>query len=1085
MQNTRHRITDKMIRFHCPSNTIYLRGATYYKQGRVTHLAYNADADRWQAFVSGSELYEVYVELEDDGWLNWECDCPAFEKYEACKHVVAASLQISQQQEQAQFSQKGQDESAARPRKYRSAQRVIQSFMDLPAQTDVSADNPSQQPLQVAYICKTFYPRFHFSRQQYLTIECKVGVERTYVVKDLRKFLQSVREQTSYFFTKKYSYEPSEQCFRGEDWQIMQLLETIMDNEDFSDKTSAVSPYNTSRNSRFLVIPPMMADALLDKLKNRQTTVEIDATNYHPIDIQKGQMPLSFEVDANGPDEFVLNLDSLKQGVYFEPYQYLFHDGTFYKLSSEQAAVFEDLAYLRHPSHESDLPVSHDQMEMLVSHVMPQLKKLGEVEMDEEVSKQIADPPLQADIYLDRDDERLIVKIEYHYGDIVINPFATTQNTQMPQGTILMRDSEREQAIMNILEHSPIRYNGSECFVEGEEENYDFLFQTTPQLEEKANIYMTASVRSLFLTDQKKPETNIDVDSDRNLLEISFDMEGINNEDVQHILQSVAEKQKYYRLPDGAFVSLQDENFQQMNQLLQELNVNTEETDGTIEVPLHRSLQVDNIVNEADNRSVKAGKNYRRLVQDLKNPDTLDFTLPENLHATLRDYQQFGYQWLKTLAHYGLGGVLADDMGLGKTLQSIAYLLSEKAQNGKEKPSLIIAPSSVLYNWKDEFDKFSSGLNVGVVYGTPTERIAVARDQHHDVLITSYPLLRQDAEIYQEQFFDTLILDEAQAIKNQATKTAKAVKKIGATKRFALSGTPIENSLDELWSIFDAILPGFFGDHKAFKQLSQEKITKMARPFILRRLKEDVLKELPEKIETVYHTDLTKEQKELYLGYLEKIQQETKQSIAEEGFQKSRIKILAGLTRLRQVCCHPSLFLENYEGTSGKLEQLMDMVQNAQENGQRLLIFSQFSSMLAMIRERLQKENVDCFYLDGQTPSLERTSMAERFNNGEKDVFLVSLKAGGTGLNLTGADTVILYDLWWNPAVEEQAAGRAHRIGQKNVVQVMRVIARGTIEEKIYDMQQKKKELIEQVVKPEETMLTSLSEDEIKEILGI
>jgi SNF2 family DNA or RNA helicase len=342
-----------------------------------------------------------------------------------------------------------------------------------------------------------------------------------------------------------------------------------------------------------------------------------------------------------------------------------------------------------------------------------------------------------------------------------------------------------------------------------------------------------------------------------------------------------------------------------------------------------------------------------------------------------------------------------------------------------------------------------------------------------------------DFELYKDKGFDTLILDEAQAIKNHLTQTAKLVKKINAVKRFALSGTPIENSLDELRSIFDAILPGFFQNQQSFRQLSQEHIARVVRPFILRRMKQDVLKELPEKIETVHHSELTKEQKELYIGYLQKIQQETIQSLQIDGFEKSRIKILAGLTRLRQLCCHPSLFLENYEGSSGKLEQFMEIAGNYLENGKRLLVFSQFTGMLQIIREQMDQADIRYFYLDGQTPSKERVEMANRFNNGDKEVFLVSLKAGGSGLNLTGADTVFLYDLWWNPAVEEQAAGRAHRIGQKNSVQVIRLITRGTIEEKIYELQQRKRELIDKVIQPGETILSSLTEQELREILAI
>ncbi len=399
---------------------------------------------------------------------------------------------------------------------------------------------------------------------------------------------------------------------------------------------------------------------------------------------------------------------------------------------------------------------------------------------------------------------------------------------------------------------------------------------------------------------------------------------------------------------------------------------------------------------------------------------------------------------------------------------------------------LVVAPASLVYNWKNEFQKFSPGLKVRIIDGNPEERKEIIHSsKEEDVWVTSYPMLRQDIDLYKEILFSVFIMDEAQAVKNPTTKIYKAVQEIRASQRFALSGTPIENSIDELWAIFQVILPGFFPNKSAFKAMEPEKIAKMVRPFILRRVKKDVLKELPDKIETVQVSELTKQQKGLYLGYLEKIRNETKATIQAGGFNKDRIKILAGLTRLRQICNHPGLFVENYTGESGKLEQLMELVETSLENGNRLLIFSQFSSMLQIIGQRLDEKECDYFYLDGQTPGKERVAMADQFNRGEKELFLISLKAGGTGLNLTGADTVILFDLWWNPAVEEQATGRAHRMGQKKVVQVMRLITSGTIEEKIYEMQQRKKELLEKVIQAGEQMFTSLTEEELRELLEI
>ncbi|QSO55342.1 DEAD/DEAH box helicase [Alicyclobacillus curvatus] len=521
--------------------------------------------------------------------------------------------------------------------------------------------------------------------------------------------------------------------------------------------------------------------------------------------------------------------------------------------------------------------------------------------------------------------------------------------------------------------------------------------------------------------------------------------------------------------------------------------------------------------------SVKLGRSLRRWLDNLKNPDNIEVDVPTGLRATLREYQKFGFQWMNTLATYGFGGVLADDMGLGKTIQTISFLLSEKeaaqaktgdrqlqataqlSQNGVSQsdahaqlsqtetlqaaglaPALIVCPASLTYNWKSEIDKFAPELNAAVVAGDKAEREAVLHGAtEYDVIITSYPLLWRDVEMYREVTFSTLILDEAQAIKNHTTQTAQAVSEIRSNNRFALTGTPVENSLDDLWSIFHAVFPTLLGGRTSFGNLSPETVAKRIRPFMMRRLKKDVLTELPDKIESLQTAELTKEQKAVYMAYLAQLQEDAVTELASQGFQKGRFQILAGLTRLRLICCHPSLCIDNFQGTSGKLEQLLELVEEYLGANQRILIFSQFTSMLDIMRREFQERGFRHFYLDGQTPAKDRLALCDKFNNGEVPIFLISLKAGGTGLNLTGADTVILYDLWWNPAVEEQAADRAHRIGQRNTVQVIRMVTQGTIEEKIYQLQQKKKDLIDTVVQASDDNFGSLSEEDIRALLNI
>ena len=419
-----------------------------------------------------------------------------------------------------------------------------------------------------------------------------------------------------------------------------------------------------------------------------------------------------------------------------------------------------------------------------------------------------------------------------------------------------------------------------------------------------------------------------------------------------------------------------------------------------------------------------------------------------------------------------------------KALRS-SYPCSKKIRE-QASPALIVAPASLVYNWLNELRKFAPAIRAAIADGTAAGRSRLLKQSgQHDVLITSYPLLRKDMAHYAKLSFHTLILDEAQYFKNAATQTAQAVKELRAQHRFALTGTPIENRLEELWSIFGAVFPALFPSRAAFHELPRETVARRARPFLLRRLKSDVLGELPEKIESIQASELLPEQKKLYVAMLAQLQQETVKHLNADSFQQNRIKILAGITRLRQLCCHPALFVEGYTGGSAKLESLIDIIDECRSSGKRLLVFSQFTDMLKLIGRGLGRQGISYFYLDGDTPASERVELCSRFNSGERELFLLSLKAGGTGLNLTGADTVILYDLWWNPAVEQQAADRAHRIGQKKVVQVIRLVAQGTIEDKMYALQQRKKSMIDDILHPGQEGPQGLTEQDIKEILQL
>ena len=1040
---------------------IYKRGLAYYKNDLVSDLSYDLNYDVWTATVHGTEDYFVEINMSNfsSGSIEAYCDCPAFDTYGSCKHIVAVLISIA--------NNRAGDSPGFVNVDYQTTNRFIQAITSTQQSPKTAEILPQKVPMHVEYYLKWSYDRN-------LLVELKAGERRRFVVKDAFDFLENVLQGHEHFFTKTFTYSPESHYFLKQDQDVLELLFSILRNEQIYNGYTFYHYQARQNDKRSIIVPPLLAKELLEKLVERDLTVETGEQNFKHVDIVQDSLPFHFALTKNEREDLLLEMNDVAEGIYFKPYEILFSQGTFYFPSKEQIPVLEQINQLGMDDHQ--LPITKNQADVFLSEVLPSLKKVGNVEVADKVAAEVIQVPLRAKLYLEVQADWIVGKLEYHYGKYQIDPFGGRDESDV----IIVRDSEKEQQIMQLIEYANFHYNGKDLYIEtGEEDLYDFLYHILPLLEGYVELFLTSEIRNFIVENEPNPSTSVSVESSSNLLEIGFNIDGVNDSEVNNILNAVIEKKRYYRLDSGALLSLEGEEFSSMQQFFNDLDIQKADLEnGNIHMPFYRSTQIDELIDTKKDYDPK----FRNLLHQLKSPEEQVYELPENLDASLRSYQETGYQWFKSLSTYHLGGILADDMGLGKTLQSIAYILSEPS----EMPHLIVAPSSVLYNWKNECGKFAPDLCVAILTGTPAEREKMIKElTDKDVWITSYATLRQDIEQYRELNFQTMILDEAQYIKNYATKTSQAIRQIKASRRFALSGTPIENSIDELWSIFQVILPGLMPNQRTFKQMPHEKIASLTKPFILRRLKKDVLKELPDKIESVSVSELTNEQKELYVGYLRQLQQEAAQSMKEGGFNQNRMKILAGLTRLRQICCHPSLFIENYQGTSGKLEQLMETVRNAVANGKRMLIFSQFTSMHEIIIEKLKQEGIDYFYLHGQTPSQERVEMSERFNEGEKSVFLISLKAGGTGLNLTGADTVILYDLWWNPAVEDQATGRAHRFGQKNVVQVIRLITEGTIEEKIYDLQQKKRELIDQVIQPGETMLSSLSEDDVRELLSL
>jgi len=1081
-----HPMTIERIREWC-GDIIFARGQSYYKQKRVQRLERDPDSRIFDAVVAGTKKYRVHVEWDGHDRPRARCECPFFaERGMFCKHIAAALLRIREL-----LMASPQEDAPVITNEHVFLTRKMIALFDRPAsgaEREAPLISGEPETVRAEYICTASGAGSPaMNRKPSLTIEIRLGVKRLYVIQNIKALLAHIEDGSPYEITRQFTLDPSVHRFTDTDREILRLLAEIARNEQaYRDSHLMYAFSSYGQSDKVLFVPPFAWDELCPLLLQANVRLVHGGQTHTDIREAEGPLPLRFTFSQPARDVYRLAVEGLEHLTVLEGYRTILEGGRIYRTDPAVCQRIAEMKRMFTRTSGQQVLISPAHLELFLSRVVPGLKRIGPVVIEEELQSRIVTAPLTAKLFLDWQDERLKARLEFAYGEITLDPLAERAHALRPANRILLRDGEKENRVMALIEQIPFHYDGKALHLDRDDDIYHFLHHTLPQLGQWTEVYASPEVERLLTAPPRPPRLSVDLSPESDWLEIRFDMEGIDEAEILEILRHLKEKKKYCKLPGGAFLSLEDDAYAGIGQLIEDMELGGKEPLGIhMRVPVMRGLRL--LDPQEDVPGVRLGRRFRELADHIRHPESLEFPVPPSVAPVLRDYQKYGFRWMKTLARYRFGGILADDMGLGKTLQSIAFLASELPQIRAEgKPALIVCPSSLTFNWLHEIGKFAPDIRAAVIEGTKEERDERLGDLSGlDVLITSYPLLRRDAEAYAALEFSVLILDEAQAIKNHATQTAQAAKAIRARHRFALTGTPVENRLEELWSIFDAVFPELFVSRRRFLELSPERVARVIRPFVLRRRKSDVLKELPDKIETVQTSELLKEQKKLYVAYLARLQEEAVRRIREEGFERSRMHILAGLTRLRQLCCHPALFVEGYEGGSGKLEQLVEIVEACRDAGKRLLVFSQFTGMLGIIREELAHLGASFFYLDGQTPGKERVEMCRRFNEGERDLFLISLKAGGTGLNLTGADTVILYDLWWNPAVEEQAADRAHRIGQKNVVHVIRLVSRGTIEEKMLELQQRKRDLIDAVVNSQEDGLASLSEEDIRELLMI
>lgn len=919
----------------------------------------------------------------------------------------------------------------------------------------------------------------------YYEIKLQIGYDTMYILKkNINEFYETYYSNTGrVVFGKNFIYNPKKHKFSNNDKELLEILPLVLTSKNGFSK----SDYNIDNN--YLSTYSYKSKILFDKLKslNKDFTLVLDDVSYKINNIKLDYSPIIDVIKNDNSIDVSIDISDIVSLT--DDMSYIFLSGNVYYLDEDASSVLKAL------KENKNLTFNDEEEPLFNQYVLPKLKNLSN---NIDFSKNISDkyninkPIIK--LFFDSSDIGIVCTAKSYYDGVEVNILDST--TKFNSITIV-RDIKEEQKVKEYLSTFGFVINEERKVFElvDEDEIIDFIDYKLASIDEY-EIFVTENLKSIKYIPKPIIKSSFSLERGE-LLKCNISIDGVSNEEIMNIMESMKFKKKYFKLKNGSYLNIENNmDLKELDTMLSMLNIDYNELKNEeVRIPKYKALYINSKLKQNDFMSTNEA--FDKFVSDYKNVINKEIILEQPKNAVLRDYQELGVKWLCTISNASFGGILADEMGLGKTLQTIMFI-KNRLKEDKSREILIVSPTSLIYNWESEFKKYAPDIKVKVIAALRKKREKIFDElKSYEVFITSYGLLREDIEKYKSIHYDTIIIDEAQTIKNVNALITKSVKEIDADVRIALTGTPIENSILELYSIFDFIMPGFFGSPNKFlkkynnilkseyEEIKQDFLN-LINPFILRRKKKDVIRELPDKIENNVLVELCDEQKKLYLSEVRKITEDIKNNMRNESFSKNKLVILQELTRLRQLCISPSLCLEEYNGRSSKIESLLEIVESAVSEGHKILIFSQFTSALSIVKKNLINKNMQYYYLDGSTKPSERLRMVDSFNNDNTPIFLISLKAGGNGLNLTGADTVIHLDPWWNPAVEDQATDRVHRIGQKNVVQVIKLIAKGTIEEKIIKLQNLKKDLSREIVEGESRdkfVLKDLKEDDLLYLL--
>ena len=1050
------------------------KGKKLFEQSkvRVSSFKYKNDEEYYsKSFVENDYIYEVNIAKVDSSF-KYRCNCKESNNGAICRHLIASFFNLFANKE-AYLSVKEdlnkQEEKPVIKEFTKISDFIYKENSSLVRYYEELNKEKLENSLNVNLV-----PVINASDDN-LSVSFEIGKEVMYKINDLNEFVNCCINKKIFEYGKHLKFIHSINNFNKKSQVVVNfLVKKLREYFFYMSQNNGSAKYKSRINLAYGVL-----DDFFDAFVNEQ----VASSGIISIQFLEQDPDIKISIKDIG-DYTEISTKNNNYMIYSgENYDYVLYGYKLYRCSEEYKNTICPILFEIKFNGENKALIPKESCGSFCEYALSKIANFPHISIDNDVKDKYMPDNLVVKTYLDVDKIlNITCDVKFCYKDIEFNPF--DKNVKIN----VNRNRVKENIANSIFLDNHFILNAKELklYLTNDEDIFEFFQKGINTFKKEFEVYVTDKLKQNQILRPKNISMGVKIKN--NLLNLNFSSDDISYEELKEVLKAYKLKKKFYRLKEGEFVDLESDGIANLKNVIDELDAKVSESDTTAQK--FRALSLSKYASDAGIR-VKSDKAFKNVVRDITNCKDLYFEIPSNFKGTLRDYQKRGYNFLKILDMYNFGGILADEMGLGKTIQVIALLLDEKNSNSNTT-SIVVCPSSLYLNWEKEIKKFAPDLKVLVVNGVKNERVEkINQMKNYDVVITSYDMLKRDIEYFETADFRYIIADEAQYIKNNVTKNSKALKSLNGKTKIALTGTPIENSLSELWSIFDFCMPGFLYTYKMFKEKYErhiikdhnkeyfEKLREQVKPFILRRLKTDVLKELPEKIETSVYSDMEDEQRKIYDAYLLKARRDV-QSIVSDGFENNRIQILAIITRLRQICCHPSLFISNYNGMSSKLSQCIDIVTECINSDHKILLFSQFTSMLDIIKEEFDKNNIKYMELTGKIKSDTRLELADNFNNKDDvKVFLISLKAGGTGLNLVGADIVIHFDPWWNLSVQNQATDRAHRIGQKNKVQVYKLICENSIEEKIEKLQQEKQHMADSVVVSGETFINKMSKEEI------